>query len=55
MCGAGRRSQRISDSTSITPVVKWSSANASNSSQVWKWNGSPAVGSCWNISARFDA
>ncbi len=27
----------------------------SSSSHVPNWNGSPAVGSCWNISARFDA
>ena len=53
--GAGRRSQRISSSSSITPVVTRSSAYDSNSAQVANWNGSPAVGSCWNISARFEA
>ena len=26
--------------------------SASNSAQVSNWNGSPAVGSCWNIIAR---
>ena len=51
----GRTSHRISERSSITPVVSWSPANASNSAQVWNWNGSPAVGSCWNISARLEA
>ena len=53
--GAGRTSQRISSSSSITPVVIRSWTYDSNSAQVGNWNGSPAVGSCWNISARFDA
>ena len=48
-------SQRISESSSITPVVIWSCANDSNCPQVSNWNGSPAVGSCWNISARLEA
>ena len=42
-------------SSSITPVVTWSPTYASNSDQRVNWNGSPAVGSCWNISARFEA
>ena len=42
-------------SSSITPVVSWSPTYASNSAHVANWNGSPAVGSCWNISARLDA
>ena len=50
--GAGRTSQRISLSSSMTPVVIWSSTKASNSAQFSNWNGSPAVGSCWNIIAR---
>ena len=54
-CGAGRTSQRISLSSSTTPVVSSSPTNASNSDHVVNWNGSPAVGSCWNISARFEA
>ena len=53
--GAGRTSQRISLSSSITPVVSWSWAYDSNSDQCSNWNGSPAVGSCWNISARLEA
>ena len=39
----------------MTPVVIWSSTNDSYSAQVSKQNGSPAVGSCWNISARLEA
>jgi len=39
----------------MTPVVSWSEANRSNSAQVSNWKGSPAVGSCWNISARLEA
>ena len=51
----GRMSQRMSERSSTTPVVSWSWANASYSAQVANWNGSPAVGSCWNIRARLDA
>ena len=51
----GRTSQRTSVSSSITPVVTWSPTYDSNSAHVVNWNGSPAVGSCWNISARLEA
>ncbi len=54
-CGAGRRSQRISSNASMTPVCSMSATYPSSSSHVANWNGSPAVGSCWNMSARFDA
>ena len=54
-CGAGRRSQRTSDIESMIPVVVWSAMHFSNSAHVSKVNGSPAVGSCWNISARLEA
>jgi hypothetical protein len=50
--GEGRTSQRMSLRNSMTPVRISSSTNDSYSSQVWNWNGSPAVGSCWNIIAR---
>ena len=53
--GTGRTSQRISDRSSITPVVSWSEAKRSNSAQVSNAKGSPAVGSCWNIKARLEA
>ena len=48
-------SQRISFMWSMMPVFFWSCTKPSHSAQVWKWNGRPAVGSCWNIIARFDA
>ncbi len=54
-CGAGRRSQRTSAIESMIPVVVWSAMQLSNSSHVSKANGRPAVGSCWNISARLEA
>jgi hypothetical protein len=54
-CGAGRMSQRTSDIESMTPVVIWSPMQASNSDHSRNWNGSPAVGSCWNIRARLEA
>ena len=54
-CGAGRTSQRTSDIESMTPVVVWSAMHASNSAHLWNWNGSPAVGSCWNICDRLEA
>ena len=54
-CGAGRMSHRISEISSITPVTVSSWTNASNSDQRSNWNGRPAVGSCWNISARLEA
>ena len=54
-CGAGRMSQRTSDIESMTPVVAWSAMQCSNSSHVSNVNGSPAVGSCWNICERLEA
>ena len=48
-------SQRTSESDSITPVVIWSPMQDSYSPHVSKVNGRPAVGSCWNIIARFEA
>ena len=39
----------------MMPVVRWSSTHFSKSAQVSNANGSPAVGSCWNISARLEA
>jgi hypothetical protein len=39
----------------MMPVVVWSAMHFSNSDHVSKANGSPAVGSCWNIRARLDA
>ena len=53
--GAGRMSHRTSDIESMIPVVVWSPMQVSNSAQVSKVNGRPAVGSCWNISARLEA
>ena len=37
------------------PVVVWSAMHFSNWAHVSKVKGSPAVGSCWNISARLEA
>ena len=48
-------SQRTSETVSITPVVFWSSTKRSNCDHRSNWKGSPAVGSCWNSSARFEA
>ncbi len=45
-------SQRISFMWSMMPVFFWSWTKRSKCDQRWKWNGSPAVGSCWNSSAR---
>ena len=42
----------ISSTWSITPVVQRSPTYPSNSRHEPNWNGSPAVGSCWNIIAR---
>jgi hypothetical protein len=39
----------------MIPVVVWSSMHFSNSAHVSNANGNPAVGSCWNISARLEA
>ena len=36
----------------MIPVFFWSWTKPSNSAHFWNWNGSPAVGSCWNIIAR---
>jgi hypothetical protein len=51
--GEGRMSQRISLNSLITPVASMSPTYASNCGQVSNWNGSPAVGNCWNIRAQF--
>ena len=36
----------------MTPVRRFAATNSSYSAQLSNWNGSPAVGSCWNIIAR---
>ena len=53
--GDGRMSQRSSPSWSMTPVCSMSAAIDSYSAHSPNCGGSPAVGSCWNIRARFEA